>query len=126
MVVNATSGEPISGANVRVRIQKYSENVDIIKEYTCDNKGEVIIQDNKDGVYTYYITTPTDKSCTVFGSSGNTTIGNKGRTNDEYAIFTDRSVYRPGQTLNVSVLAYLNIKNEKYYPKRKLPFHFGT
>ena len=122
VVVNATSGEPISGANVRVRIQKYSENVDIIKEYTCDNKGEVIIQDNKDGVYTYYITTPTDKSCTVFGSSGNTTIGNKGRTNDEYAIFTDRSVYRPGQTLNVSVLAYLNIKNEniEVLPKEKI------
>lgn len=122
VVVNATSGEPIAGANVRVRIQKYSENVDIIKEYTCDNKGEVIIQDNKDGVYTYYITTPTDKSCTVFGSSGNTTIGNKGRTNDEYAIFTDRSVYRPGQTLNVSVLAYLNIKNEniEVLPKEKI------
>lgn len=122
VVVNATSGEPISGANVRVRIQKYSENVDIIKEYTCDNKGEVIIQDNKDGVYTYYITTPTDKSCTVFGSSGNTTIGNKGRTKAEYAIFTDRSVYRPGQTLNVSVLGYLNIKDEniEVLPKEKI------
>lgn len=122
VVVNATSGEPISGANVRVRIQKYSENVDIIKEYTCDNKGEVIIQDNKDGVYTYYITTPTDKSCTVFGSSGNTTIGNKGRTKAEYAIFTDRSVYRPGQTLNVSVLVYLNIKDEniEVLPKEKI------
>ena len=122
VVVNATSGEPISGANVRVRIQKYNENADIIKEYTCDNKGEVIIQDNKDGVYTYYITTPTDKSCTVFGSSGNTTIGNKGRTKAEYAIFTDRSVYRPGQTLNVSVLAYLNIKDEniEVLPKEKI------
>lgn len=122
VVLNATSGEPIAGANVRVRIQKYSENVDIIKEYTCDNKGEVIIQDNKDGVYTYYITTPTDKSCTVFGSSGNTTIGNKGRTKAEYAIFTDRSVYRPGQTLNVSVLAYLNIKDEniEVLPKEKI------
>ena len=122
VVLNATSGEPISGANVRVRIQKYNENADIIKEYTCDNKGEVIIQDNKDGVYTYYITTPTDKSCTVFGSSGNTTIGNKGRTKAEYAIFTDRSVYRPGQTLNVSVLAYLNIKDEniEVLPKEKI------
>lgn len=122
VVVNATSGEPISGANVRVRIQKYNENADIIKEYTCDNKGEVIIQDNKDGVYTYYITTPTDKSCTVFGSSGNTTIGNKGRTKAEYAIFTDRRVYRPGQTLNVSVLGYLNIKDEniEVLPKEKI------
>ena len=82
----------------------------------------MIIQDNKDGVYTYYITTPTDKSCTVFGSSGNTTIGNKGRTKAEYAIFTDRSVYRPGQTLNVSVLAYLNIKDEniEVLPKEKI------
>ena len=126
VVVNATSGEPISGANVRVRIQKYNENADIIKEYTCDNKGEVIIQDNKDGVYTYYITTPTDKSCTVFGSSGNTTIGNKGRTKAEYAIFTDRSVYRPGQTLNVSVLAYLNIKDEniEVLPKEKITISF--
>jgi len=107
VVLNAITGEPIAGANVRVRIQKYSENVDIIKEYTCDNKGEVIIQDNKDGVYTY---------------SGNTTIGNKGRTNDEYAIFTDRSVYRPGQTLNVSVLAYRNIKGEdvEVLPKGKI------
>ena len=122
VVLNAITGEPIAGANVRVRIQKYSENVDIIKEYTCDSKGEAIIQDNKDGVYTYYITTPTDKSCTVFGSSGNTTIGNKGRTKAEYAIFTDRSVYRPGQTLNVSVLGYLNIKDEniEVLPKEKI------
>ena len=90
VVLNATSGEPIAGANVRVRIQKYSENVDIIKKYTCDNKGEVIIQDNKDGVYTYYITTPTDKYCTIFGSSGNIVIGYEDRIDDRYAIF-----YRP-------------------------------
>ena len=122
VVVNATSGEPIAGANVRVRIQKYDESVDVVEKYTCDNKGEVIIQDNKGGVYTYYITTPTDKSCTVFGSSGNIMIGNKDRTNDEYAIFTDRSVYRPGQTLNVSVLAYRNIKGEdvEVLPKEKI------
>ncbi|WP_448924737.1 alpha-2-macroglobulin family protein [Hoylesella nanceiensis] len=122
VVLNAITGEPIAGANVRVRIQKYSENVDIIKEYTCDNKGEVIIPDNKDGVYTYYITTPTDKYCTVFGSSGNIVIGYEDRIDDRYAIFTDRSVYRPGQTLNVSVLAYRNIKggNIEVLPKGKI------
>ena len=122
VVLNAITGEPIAGANVRVRIQKYSENVDIIKEYTCDNKGEVIIQDNKDGVYTYYITTPTDKYCTIFGSSGNIVIGYEDRIDDRYAIFTDRSVYRPGQTLNVSVLAYRNIKggNIEVLPKGKI------
>ena len=122
VVLNAITGEPIAGANVRVRIQKYSENVDIIKKYTCDNKGEAIIQDNKDGVYTYYITTPTDKYCTVFGSSGNIVIGYEDRIDDRYAIFTDRSVYRPGQTLNVSVLAYRNIKggNIEVLPKGKI------
>ena len=122
VVLNAITGEPIAGANVRVRIQKYSENVDIIKEYTCDNKGEVTIQDNKDGVYTYYITTPTDKYCTIFGSSGNIVIGYEDRIDDRYAIFTDRSVYRPGQTLNVSVLAYRNIKggNIEVLPKGKI------
>ena len=122
VVLNAITGEPIAGANVRVRIQKYSENVDIIKKYTCDNKGEAIIQDNKDGVYTYYITTPTDKYCTVFGSSGNIVIGYEDRIDDHYAIFTDRSVYRPGQTLNVSVLAYRNIKggNIEVLPKEKI------
>ena len=122
VVLNAITGEPIAGANVRVRIQKYSENVDIIKKYTCDNKGEAIIQDNKDGVYTYYITTPTDKYCTVFGSSGNIVIGYGDRIDDRYAIFTDRSVYRPGQTLNVSVLAYRNIKggNIEVLPKGKI------
>lgn len=122
VVLNAITGEPIAGANVRVRIQKYSENVDIIKEYTCDSKGEAIIQDNKDGVYTYYITTPTDKYCTIFGSSGNIVIGYEDRIDDRYAIFTDRSVYRPGQTLNVSVLAYRNIKggNIEVLPKEKI------
>ena len=122
VVLNAITGEPIAGANVRVRIQKYSENVDIIKKYTCDNKGEAIIQDNKDGVYTYYITTPTDKYCTVFDSSGNIVIGYEDRIDDRYAIFTDRSVYRPGQTLNVSVLAYRNIKggNIEVLPKGKI------
>lgn len=122
VVLNAITGEPIAGANVRVRIQKYSENVDIIKKYTCDSKGEAIIQDNKDGVYTYYITTPTDKYCTIFGSSGNIVIGYEDRIDDRYAIFTDRSVYRPGQTLNVSVLAYRNIKggNIEVLPKGKI------
>ena len=122
VVLNAITGEPIAGANVRVRIQKYSENVDIIKKYTCDSKGEAIIQDNKDGVYTYYITTPNDRYCTVFSSSGNIVIGYGDRIDDRYAIFTDRSVYRPGQTLNVSVLAYRNIKggNIEVLPKEKI------
>ena len=122
VVVNATSGEPIAGANVRVRIQKYDESIDVVEKYTCDNKGEVIVRDNKEGISTYYITTPKDEYCTVFSPSGNIRIGNKGRTNDEYAIFTDRSVYRPGQTLNVSVLAYLNIKDEniEVLPKKKI------
>ena len=122
VVVNATSGEPIAGANVRVRIQKYDESVDVVEKYTCDNKGEVIIRDNKEGISTYYITTPKDEYCTVFSPSGNIMIGNEDRTNECYSIFTDRSVYRPGQTLNVSVLAYRNIKGEniEVLPKEKI------
>ena len=122
VVINATSGEPIAGANVRVRIQKYDESVDIVEKYTCDNKGEVIIRDNKEGISTYYITTPKDEYCTVFSPSGNIMIGNEDRTNECYSIFTDRSVYRPGQTLNVSVLAYRNIKGEniEVLPKEKI------
>ena len=122
VVINATSGEPIAGANVRVRIQKYDESVDVVEKYTCDNKGEVIIRDNKEGISTYYITTPKDEYCTVFSPSGNIMIGNEDRTNECYSIFTDRSVYRPGQTLNVSVLAYRNIKGEniEVLPKEKI------
>lgn len=106
-VVSATTGQPIPNAKVKVDFNRYSSKKDdLILKLTCNNNGEVIINQKKEysenpNIFAY---TDTDKFC----PDQNLWVDNydvaSGETRDVAHIYTDRSIYRPGQTVHVAVL----------------------
>lgn len=98
-VVNATSGQPVAGA--KIEILKGTDN---IATFNCDKNGELIYDLGKDDID--YIRAcsendnalPFDPFISGFYYSSNTT------NRDAASLFTDRTIYRPGQTVHVAVV----------------------
>ncbi len=115
VVVSATSGQPIAGA----KIELYDKDYDVkAKKYkrvvrarlTTDEDGEAYFK-NVDG--TVLLSTNDDKytpaqniylSRTRYYERKNVQILAK--------VYTDRAIYRPGQTVHASVIKYENIKGQ--------------
>ena len=106
-VVSATTGQPIPKAKVKIDFNRYSNKKDdLILKLTCDEKGEVIINQKKDyserpDIFAY---TDNDKYCpdqSLWVDNYNVTSGT---THDMAYIYTDRSIYRPGQTVHAAIL----------------------
>ena len=111
-VVNSTTGQPVAGANIKVYLHKRYNQPETIKSLTCDNKGEVIYQFDKSGDYnirSIYIYTDTDKYChRSFLPYNNFSFDKNNRKEDHIQLYTDRRIYRPGQTVHVSGIAFNN------------------
>ena len=106
-VVSATTGQPIPNAKVKIDFNRYSSKKDeLILKLTCNEKGEVIVNQKREysenpNIYAY---TDTDKFC----PDQNLWVDNfdlaTGETKDQAYIYTDRSIYRPGQTVHAAIL----------------------
>ena len=107
-VVNATTGRPISGAHLVVGSSSYSKEGTVTKNLVTDHDGEVILSyakgERPNRVYAY---TDDDKACRNFSFytsyhywSDNRTVTSRLQT------FTDRNLYRPGQTVHVTAIAW--------------------
>ena len=104
VVVNATSGQPVGGAKINVKqLASKTKNATL----TCDANGEAIFEMNGRSSLEYYTYTTDDKAClrsTIW--SGFNFNNSDGRTEEEVNIFTDRSIYRPGQKVKVAAVVY--------------------
>lgn len=113
VVTDATSGKPITGAHLRIYNYKNTYNEDISTEdLTTDKNGEATFSHGKrapKGVYPY---TDNDKACAVFDAWGNYYYYKDVNTNHKADIFTDRSMYRPGQTVHATTIVY-DVNNSK-------------
>ena len=117
-VLNATSGVAVPGAKIDVVTDVDKHGKGIIRTYTCDSNGEAYITYAKNEPLSYRIYTDTERAFPFTPMSGHFHYyGNKAdvvRT----SLFTDRSIYRPGQTLHVAAMAYTyNNKVYKGEPK---------
>ena len=106
VVVNATTGQPIAGAHLRIRQNiNYSE----WKEYqgVTDAKGEYIFKEinanHRREVYAY---TDTDKAAPVLTGNNRYEYYDNQQIVTRTCIYTDRAIYRPGQTVHASALLY--------------------
>ena len=108
-VLNATTGKPVQGATVRVT----TDNGQHFTKVNTDSKGEVTMKLNAYRSTNIYAFTSTDKSLREF-SLYSYFYYNKARTNQKEArLYTDRSIYRPGQTVHVAAILYNNAGNEQ-------------
>lgn len=121
-VVDATTGLPMPKANVRLTLyDRYSDKKET-KEMVCDSLGELTLDSKYTDYARFYVYTETDHAFlpTRFGGSFSPILPStdqKQRLN----VYTDRSIYRPGQIVNVAALAYniLATKDTEVAPNEK-------
>lgn len=107
VVVNATTGEPVPGAKIRITSidHRNADNRDV-ETLTCNNAGETLYTVKNDRIQQFYIYTDDDKAYPEISPIGNYSYYDNKRSVDYVNIYTDRRIYRPGQTVHVAALAY--------------------
>ena len=105
IVVSATTGKPLK--NAKVRISEYRDTIVV----DCNKKGEATVEKSGDNNWNgqFFAYTPDDKYCPEQNFWRRNYTYNAVRPETTYyRIFTDRSIYRPGQTVQAAVMAFVN------------------
>ena len=108
-VVSASTGQPIGGASLQITCgQGYGKPQKTVT-LTCDSKGETVYSykqgERPDKVYAY---TATDKAAPPFGTYGTYSYNGDTSDTERTEVFTDRAIYRPGQTVHMAAITYRN------------------
>ena len=135
VVVNATTGQPVPKANIKLTIPQGYRKADKVVNLTCDKKGEVIYQLEEEGYRgpnKIFVTSGDDRYLPDHSSWGRFYYDEEEEIRNIISIFTDRSIYRPGQTVHVSMLAHQvdELKTQalegKHYTVRLLNANYKT
>ena len=105
VTVNATTGKPIAGAHLR--FFNYNGNTQkTLQTLTTDRNGEAVLHygDKRPNYYVAY--TDEDKALPIQNVYDNFYYWDNKREHHNISLFTDRSLYRPGQTLHATAIAY--------------------
>ncbi len=106
VVVSATTGQPIAGANLRIK-EYYSYSSYDTTEVKTDAKGEYIYQskhiNRRREAFAY---TDSDKACPPLDENDRYTYYDASELVNRTCIFSDRAIYRPGQTVHASALLF--------------------
>ncbi len=106
-VVNSTTGQPMPDAHIDIK-EKYAQKDPKMLTVACNPFGEYVAK----GVGTgkkFFAYTDTDWGYREQEMKGGFFYDGKVREDQFYNLFTDRSIYRPGQTVSVAVIAVDNI-----------------
>ena len=113
VVVNATDGQPIAGAKIELYDQRYDfktkkDKRTVHARLTTDENGEAYFK-NVDG--NVLISTHSDKFTPArYIYLSRTRYYEKKDNDTKYQVYTDRSIYRPGQTVHVTAIRFVNMK----------------
>lgn len=105
VVVDAGSGQPVSEAEVTVYTEKgggYAPQ----QTYQADKQGTLKLDFLKGKRYGYNAHTAADNAMPILNLWKNDYYYQESKRKEVLQLFTDRSVYRPGQTVYVSGLVY--------------------
>ena len=104
MVVDTDSSKPIEGATVTVR---KDEDGKIVKSLRTDANGYAMLNSLNDyGYYYFQAIVGNDHSRSLSSWLNNTSTDDNRHL--KASVFTDRGVYRPGETVNFAVAAYVS------------------
>lgn len=100
-VLSATTGQPVAGAKIEVWFSNRKSTV-----LTADAKGEAILGGRSYDVSMMRAYTDTDNYMQKTNAYSHfSSYGNKNKYSNT-KVFTDRAIYRPGQTVHASAVAY--------------------
>ena len=105
VAVSATTGQPLPKA--RLRIRKYtSYNKYDTLELVADSKGECYLTDEKRARKEVFAYTDTDKASPWMNLNSRYNFYGKQTDVEQTLLLTDRSIYRPGQTVHAALTIY--------------------
>ena len=113
VVVNATDGQPIAGAKIELYDQRYDfktkkDKRTVHARLTTDENGEAYFK-NVDG--NVLVSTHSDKFTPARDIYLSRTRYYEQKDNvTKYQVYTDRALYRPGQTVHVTAISFVNMK----------------
>ena len=112
VVLNKRDGHPVPGA--RINIYQHEGGSYVLQEsHTANAEGVVILTGGKQRYINFQAQTDTDKAMPITRAwLGNNRYRIADKTEKYINLFTDRGIYRPGQTLHYSGIAYNQWKDE--------------
>ncbi|MCB4807716.1 alpha-2-macroglobulin [Tamlana sp. 62-3] len=113
-VINRTNGAPVSNAKVEMSYYERNSRGISREEYTTNNYGEIRIEKTNDWYRNITLKVSNANETAYFGNYTVYTKYQESREKTQYKafIFTDRSIYRPGQTVFFKAIA-IKTKNNK-------------
>ena len=108
VVLDARSGHPVPG----VRLQAVDGKGRQRSALTLGDSAQCLLRRADDGSVSYYVSTPGDAAAPAFTLSGTAysptpaDADAAARPEPRVELFTDRAVYRPGQTVRLGAVAY--------------------
>lgn len=122
IVVDATTGAPVPGAKLEFKHEASRGKKAVTNTVTVNEKGEYI-WNGKEHPDSYRAYTSEDKFMPVCDFGWNRYDYYEPRSTDNQVnIYTDRMLYRPGQTVHASILAYVTRKGVDTSVRPDVPF----
>ena len=106
VVVDAVEGQPVKGATIELKGYVNGRSGQKMATLTTDDKGEALYKWTKSRPTSIYTYTAADKACVPMSGSGNFYYYADQRRMERTLLFTDRAIYRPGQTVRVAAICY--------------------
>ena len=106
VAVSATSGQPLPGAKVRVVTPAVRGGEPLVTTLTCNKQGEVVYSYVKRAPNRAFAYTDSDRFCPDASVYSTYSYYAGGVEREQTRVFTDRSIYRPGQTVRASAVVY--------------------
>ena len=124
VVVSASTGQPIAGAKLHIK-EYVSYNKFVETDAVTDEKGEYVYKaKDADHRWELFAYTDTDKACMPLSGQNRYSYYNNDNLTQKTCIYTDRSIYRPGQTVHASAILYHVIKGFKHQVRAEAPVTF--
>ncbi len=127
-VLDATTGKPVAGAKINIKFGAWQNHkwVEDQRTLVTEEDGEMVFSSTL-APREYLLTTDEDKAFPWQHIGNYTWRGNTSQnttaTNQQVRLFSDRKIYRPGQKVKMSVLAYDVYSREQWQAAEKCNVH---
>ena len=106
VVVSSTTGQPVAGAHLQI-VETVGYNKHKTTEAVADEKGEYIYKaEGRNHNCKVFAYTDSDRACPELSTYGSYSYYAEEDMVVRTCIYTDRAIYRPGQTVHASALLY--------------------